>query len=92
MSGTIERYLWEFGDGESSSEFNPVHVYKMPGVYTVSLTVWDDDGTAFKETKYDYIYVYENSYAPGGRNVTKSDKIYLSIINTSEVLTSNNFI
>lgn len=76
MSGVIEKYLWEFGDGETSIEKNPEHVYKMPGVYTVKLYVWDNDGTLFTETKEDYIYVYENSYAPGGRNVTKSDKIF----------------
>jgi PKD repeat protein len=76
MSGVITKYLWTFGDGETSNEKEPVHVYRMPGVYTVKLEVWDDDGTLFSETKVDYIYVYENSYAPGGRNVTKSDRIY----------------
>lgn len=76
MSGVIEKYLWDFGDGETSTEKSPDHVYTMPGVYTVKLQVWDNDGTLFEETKEDYIYVYENSYAPKGRNVTKSDRIY----------------
>jgi hypothetical protein len=30
------RPRWEFGDGTSSSEPNPVHVYKEPGLYTAT--------------------------------------------------------
>lgn len=32
-------YLWNFGNGQSSNLFNPVHTYNSPGNYTVSLTV-----------------------------------------------------
>jgi len=35
-------YLWDFGDGNTSSEENPAHVYKEPGIFTVSLYVWSD--------------------------------------------------
>ncbi len=31
-------YIWNFGDGNSSSEENPVHIYSTGGNYTVSLT------------------------------------------------------
>ena len=37
--GSPESWLWSFGDGESSAMQNPVHVYQVPGMYTVSLTV-----------------------------------------------------
>jgi len=30
-------YLWDFGDGDTSAEINPVHNYAVPGIYTVSL-------------------------------------------------------
>jgi PKD repeat protein len=30
-------YLWDFGDGETSTEFEPTHVYTEPGTYDVSL-------------------------------------------------------
>lgn len=30
---------WEFGDGETSNEVDPSHLYKRPGTYTVTLTV-----------------------------------------------------
>ncbi len=37
----IIRYLWDFGDGSSSNETNPTHVYPRGGRYNVTLTVWD---------------------------------------------------
>ena len=38
------RCKWQFGDGHSSSEKNPVHTYKEPGLYTAVLTVTAEDG------------------------------------------------
>ena len=35
------RWRWDFGDGTNSTEQNPVHIFKSPGSYTVSLWVWD---------------------------------------------------
>jgi len=32
-------YLWNFGDGTFSSEFEPTHIYSHPGHYTVTLEV-----------------------------------------------------
>jgi len=31
-------WVWDFGDGETSTEENPVHIYTADGLYTVSLT------------------------------------------------------
>jgi hypothetical protein len=31
--------FWSFGDGASSKELAPVHLYKQPGVYTVNLVI-----------------------------------------------------
>lgn len=43
--GRITSWKWEFGDGETSNEQNPVHVYKKPGVYyVVVLEVEGPDG------------------------------------------------
>ena len=51
--GFITQWDWNFGDGQVFSTTNialknPAHTYKLPGTYTVSLTVTDDglpDGT-----------------------------------------------
>ncbi len=36
-------YLWDFGDGETSTEKDPVHTYASKGEYTVKLTVTDQN-------------------------------------------------
>ena len=42
--GSIVGYSWDFGDGETSTDANPSHVYSDPGEYTVTLMVTDDKG------------------------------------------------
>lgn len=46
--GNIVSYSWNFGDGATSNEINPVHVFENSSrylaVYRVSLTVTDDNG------------------------------------------------
>ncbi|KAF5059726.1 PKD domain protein [anaerobic digester metagenome] len=37
---------WQFGDGGSSTDANPVHTFTKAGTYTVNLTVWTGIGTA----------------------------------------------
>ena len=37
----LKKWDWTFGDGESSSDQNPIHVYRNTGNYQVSLTVTD---------------------------------------------------
>ena len=38
------QWLWYFGDGDTSTERNPLHVYFMPGDYDVALVAWDSSG------------------------------------------------
>lgn len=37
-------WLWDFGDGQQSTDRNPRHVYEKPGRYSVQLTVANDYG------------------------------------------------
>jgi PKD repeat protein len=41
--GTIVNYLWDFGDGNTAVDVEVDHAYEDDGVYTVTLTVIDDD-------------------------------------------------
>ena len=43
-------WSWDFGDGGSSNEQNPVHAYDTEGVYTVTLTVTDSNGDSDSDT------------------------------------------
>lgn len=36
-SGNARSFIWSFGDGQTSTERNPEHIYANEGVYTVSL-------------------------------------------------------
>jgi PKD repeat protein len=40
----IQTYLWNFGDGTTSTSDIPTHKYAKPGTYTISLTIIDPDG------------------------------------------------
>jgi len=40
-----DTYLWDFGDGTTSTEESPVHFYAVPGYYTVTLSVTNGCGT-----------------------------------------------
>ena len=59
-TGLHDNFEWSFGDGESSSEQNPVHLYQKPGVYTVSLSVTGSAGSD-KKTRIGYIIAHEES-------------------------------
>jgi PKD repeat protein len=49
--GTVVGWSWNFGDGGTSTDQNPVHTYASPGTYSVTLTVTDDDGATDPVTK-----------------------------------------
>ncbi|MFN7151952.1 MAG: PKD domain-containing protein, partial [Microthrixaceae bacterium] len=44
VDGTIVSYEWDFGDGNTSGEADPSHVYTTAGTFVATLTVTDDDG------------------------------------------------
>ncbi len=43
-NGTITNWLWDFGDGNTSSLVNPTHIYSSAGSYTATLTVTSSYG------------------------------------------------
>ncbi|NIO63389.1 MAG: PKD domain-containing protein, partial [Gammaproteobacteria bacterium] len=44
--GSIVSYFWDFGDGANASGVTVAHAFSDDGVYTVTLTVTDNDGSA----------------------------------------------
>jgi len=59
-TGTIIIWSWDFGDGTSSDEQSPEHIYSDVGTYTVVLQVFNEVGGSDTETKIDYIVVRES--------------------------------
>jgi len=47
---------WDFGDGGTSSELSPAHIYEKPGVYTISF-MSENEGGSDTETKEELIEV-----------------------------------
>ncbi|MBD3332121.1 PKD domain-containing protein [candidate division GN15 bacterium] len=59
-NGPIDQWLWDFGDGDTSSDTNPIHTYDSSGTYTVRLTVYNNqvsDVGEDTETKGRFILV-----------------------------------
>jgi outer membrane protein assembly factor BamB len=44
------QYLWDFGDGTTSTELNPTHTYATGGNYTVTFTIIDYEGNSSSDT------------------------------------------
>ncbi len=42
--GVINSWLWDFGDGNTSSQQNPIHFYSSPGFYNVILIIGSTTG------------------------------------------------
>ncbi len=51
------KYLWDFGDGSTSSEANPTHTYQTEGKFSVRLTMTSAKGGQGLTEKTDYIEV-----------------------------------
>jgi PKD repeat protein len=49
--GSVVSWAWDFGDGTTSTEQNPVHTYAERGRYDVQLTVTDDGLATGSKTK-----------------------------------------
>ena len=74
-------WFWEFGDGQTSSEPNPVHVYASAGSYTVRLTASSGGGSNVLERAG---YVVASQPLPGTTFTPVADtKVYESNPNTN---------
>ena len=49
--GSITNHTWNFGDNTTDNSAGPSHTYSNSGLYTVNLTVTDDDGYTNYTTK-----------------------------------------
>jgi PKD repeat protein len=70
-SGNPNNWMWDFGDGQTSSSQNPSHTYQYVGTYTVKLTASNKYGshTTFKT---DYLKVGNQEIRIEGEDLTES--------------------
>lgn len=67
-TGNVSSWLWNFGDGTTSTQQNPVHTFttnetSKDSVYTVSLNVSDAEGAYNTMIRYNYIRVAADTNA-----------------------------
>jgi gliding motility-associated-like protein len=56
-NGIINSWLWDFGDGQTSTAQNPLHQYNGPGNYNVTLTVRTSNGCTESISKTSFIKI-----------------------------------
>lgn len=56
-SSNSQTYLWDFGDGMTSTDANPVHTYAAPGDYTVKLTATNICSSANRTQSFNLTFV-----------------------------------
>ena len=62
-------YRWEFGDGATSTEPTPTHVYTVPGTFTVAVTVSDRQQSSRSETSVT-VYSLDGRWTSTGGSVS----------------------
>jgi len=67
--GSIVNWTWNFGDGTISYQQNPTHRYSNDGMYTVTLTVKDDDGATDTISKRIDVYTPTRDKTPPTTNI-----------------------
>jgi PKD repeat protein len=74
------QFLWNFGDGTSSTEAFPTHVYPDSGPYELCLTITDSEGCT--DTHCDSLYVNEDGLYNGliGNNGSRA-ALTINIVN-----------
>lgn len=56
-NSTLVTYQWNFGDGGTSTLYNPTHVYNTAGIFNVTLTVTDSIGCVGTKVRTAYVNV-----------------------------------
>lgn len=54
-SNQFENLLWDFGDGTTSNEYNPTHIYQDIGTYTVKVIVQNQGMTRVSENSIEVL-------------------------------------
>ena len=67
--GSIASYSWNFGDGQTSVQPSPSHVYQTPGTFTAQLTVTDNGGATASASVTITVTGANPTPAPDNRNI-----------------------
>ncbi|MGY6562239.1 MAG: DUF7948 domain-containing protein [Luteibaculaceae bacterium] len=76
-------FLWEFGDGNFSTEFEPIHIYQAPGEYLITLIVLDSLGCSPPDTSFATLSILppQNPNLPRNFMVCIGDELQINLPN-----------
>lgn len=63
-TGRGDSYLWDFGDGQTSTDVNPTHTYTIGGFYTIRLIAYMANGCRTSDTTEKIITVLSSTPLP----------------------------
>jgi hypothetical protein len=75
-------WTWNFGDGTTSTQQNPVHVYSRTGTFSVTLTVRNSAGSSTK-TRTGFISVSATPTTPTNTTTTNTTTTNTTTTNTT---------
>ncbi|OFY67199.1 MAG: hypothetical protein A3H98_01130, partial [Bacteroidetes bacterium RIFCSPLOWO2_02_FULL_36_8] len=89
---TITGWYWNFGDGTSSTNQNPIHTFPANGIYNVCLTVYAVNGNQVcKNTVCRKVYVYgKSNYCGSEADLKYSHKDKMTVDFMDESMVSEN--
>jgi gliding motility-associated-like protein len=76
ITGPIVQYQWDLGDGNTSTDQNPVHTYGAPGWYQVGLTATTDSGCATTLIRPNALQIYPLPVPQFTNNSVSANDIY----------------
>lgn len=75
--GNPESWSWDFGDGNTSEDQNPVHTYLVPGTYDVSLTI--GKAVSYETTAEDFNLTGEGQFTDISDTSTDRHLNYITV-------------
>lgn len=74
-----QSWLWNFGDGQTSTQQNPLHAYSQPGSYTVKLVVTNTLGSdSLTQTNYITVTTFSLTISATPPSICAGDSVQLS--------------
>jgi len=74
----VQSWSWSFGDGQTSTEQNPVHIYDTPGAYDVSLTIMSD-GLQLTDSVANFVVVLADTMTYADDTVYAGEPVVVDI-------------
>ena len=96
-SSGADSYLWDFGDGNTSTEENPEHEYTAFGEYQVSLTATKGDGCSTSVSLANLVITADNTafvpntFTPNGDQINDEFIVTISNIQSYRIQIFNRY-